>query len=131
MQGLVGIEHDVLGCRDAVLAIDGLGLGLVERDGTREHARECVGNAQQFKESLHAAILAIAPVERHEGDIIAAVGDGTHKVWGGHVQHVYLRESRLLERLCALLAACERYLALVRPPSAEQGHLAHGHVFHD
>ncbi len=50
---------------------DALAGDLVHRERARQHARAGVRNPHHLEQTLHAAVLAVAPVERVEGDVDA------------------------------------------------------------
>ena len=86
-----------------MLAIDVLGHGLVGGKRAGEDPRAGVGDSEKLEKPLDAAILSIAAVKRHEGNVVPTVCNGVHEVLVGDVIEVYLGKPAFEKSLGARL----------------------------
>ena len=76
-----------------------------------------MGDAHHLEQLLHGAVLAVAAVERDEGQIGTGLGEPLHQV-GAHVdRHDLVAEA--LERVLHPGARLQRYLSLERAAALE------------
>ena len=100
---------------------DGLRDLLLRGRRRRRDPREGVGNVQDLKEALDAAVLAIGAVKSHEGDVVPTAGDLGDKVCVGKIKQVNGLEPILEKGPADLRRRLEGYLPLVRPATANDG----------